>query len=186
MSDVEVLYQATPNPESMKFTITKTICDEVVSFSEPLEATRSPLASKIFGFPWASAVMIGPNFVTVTKQDWVDWGILADPLSHLIKEHIESNEPILLEPTLNSNEDFNEDDSAIVKKIKTILNNEIRPAVALDGGDIMFHKYERNILYVEMHGACNGCPSATMTLKQGVQARMQAALPEIKDVIAIN
>ena len=85
----QVWYEATPNPQSMKFLVDQPIADESVQFDDPVKAERSPLAAKIFGFPWTSAVFVGPNFVTVTKQDWVDWETLAAPLSGLISEHLE-------------------------------------------------------------------------------------------------
>lgn len=186
MSDIQVLYEATPNPDSMKFVVTKQITDETASFTEPALAARSPLASKIFGFPWSAGVMIGPNFVTVTKQDWVDWDILADPLSQLIQEHIENNEAVLLAaPESNFESDISEDDSEIVKQIKTILNREVRPMVALDGGDITFSEFKDGVVYVNMQGACSGCPSSTMTLKQGVEARLKMKIPEVNEVVSL-
>ncbi|MGZ3723811.1 MAG: NifU N-terminal domain-containing protein, partial [Bdellovibrionales bacterium] len=98
MAEYSVFYEATPNPQSMKFMVTANISTESINFSSAAEAGRSPLAKKIFGFPWAAGVFIGPNFVTVTKQEWVDWEILAEPLSGLIKEHLERGEPVLLNP----------------------------------------------------------------------------------------
>jgi Fe-S cluster biogenesis protein NfuA len=178
----QVFYESTPNPQAMKFVITKKIADETAFFDDPQKALRSPLASKLFGFPWAQAVMIGPNFVTITKQEWVEWNILADPLASLIDEHLERGEEVLLaENTIVEGSD----DSPVVQKIKHILNTEIRPAVAMDGGDIVFHKYENNIVYLYMQGSCAGCPSSTMTLKQGIEVRLKEALPEISEVVAL-
>lgn len=189
MSKVEVYYESTPNPQAMKFVITEMIANETAYFDDPQKAQRSPLATKLFGFPWASAIMVGPNFVTVTKQEWVEWKILADPLSSLIAEHIERKEGVLLNPADvpadRATEGISENDSEVVQKIKRILNTEIRPAVAMDGGDIEFAKYEDNVLYVHMKGSCSGCPSSTMTLKQGIEVRMKEALPEIKEVVAV-
>ena len=183
-TDIQVYYEITPNPHSMKFIVTKQIADESVNFDNPATSGRSPLAQKIFGFPWAEGVFIGPNFVTITKQDWVEWEILAEPLSQLIKEHIEREEPVLNEVT-SDDVDVDENDTPVVKQIKQILNAEIRPAVAMDGGDIRFHKYENNVLHIHMQGACAGCPSSTITLKQGIEARLQQAIPEIKEVVAV-
>lgn len=192
MEKAQVFYEATPNPQAMKFNVTKQIASETVAFDDPQKAIRSPLASKIFGFPWASAVMIGPTFVTITKQDWVEWAILADPLSSLIEEHLERNEDVLFSADTSSpekrdiaNEGVNEDDSDVVKQIKRILNTEIRPAVAMDGGDIAFDRYADNVVYVHMRGSCAGCPSSTMTLKQGIEVRLKEAIPEIIEVVSI-
>lgn len=180
--NVEVFYEATPNPESMKFVVTEPIAANSANFTSAQETAASPLAMKLFGFPWTQEVFIGPNFVTVTKQDWVDWQTLADPLSELIKEHINSGSPILVDAQA-AEEDSN--DSEIVKQIKLVLNREIRPAVAMDGGDIVFHKYENQILHLYMQGSCSGCPSSMITLKQGIEVRMQELFPEIKEVVAI-
>ena len=188
---IEVFYEATPNPQSMKFRITKQISQESVYFDDPLLAQRSPLAAKLFGFPWASGVYIGADFVTITKQDWVEWTVIAEPLSQLIKEHIESNEPVIVESSSKSGQQGSEDgiedsDPEVVKKIKRVLNSEIRPAVAMDGGDIIFDRFEEGTLYLEMLGACSGCPSSMVTLKQGVEARLQEIIPEVKEVVAVN
>lgn len=186
----QVFYEATPNPQAMKFILTKNVAEETVYFDDPQKALRSPLATKLFGFPWASAVMIGPNFVTITKQEWVEWSVLADPLASLIEEHIERGEPVLLPKADVSalgadGNSVSGDDSPVVQKIKHVINTEIRPAVAMDGGDIVFHKYENNVVYLYMQGACSGCPSSTMTLKQGIEARLKEAVPEVVEVVAM-
>lgn len=168
----------------MKFNLSHKVIETPHDFPSAQEAHSSPLASKLFGFPWTSGVFIGPDFVTVTKQDWVDWDVLAEPLAGLIREHLERGEPVYVEmaPVLN---DEDENDSDIVKQIKRVLNAEIRPAVALDGGDIVFGDYKEGILSIHMKGACAGCPSSTATLKQGIEARMQELFPEIKEVVSI-
>lgn len=181
-NSLTVTYESTPNPNSMKFVVGKMIADETISFDDPQKSTRSPLASKLFGFAWVQSVMVGPNFVTVTKQNWVEWPQLADPLSDLIAEHIDRNEGVLLDQTSLVT---NENDSPVVQQIKKILDEEIRPAVAMDGGDIVFDRYEDNKLYLHMVGACSGCPSSTITLKDGIETRLKAALPEIIEVISI-
>lgn len=189
MNDIQVFYEATPNPQSMKFNVTMAFTNESRNFTSPTETKSSPLAAKIFGFPWAAGVFIGPNFVTITKQEWVDWQILADPLADLIKEHLQRGEPVFSETPdvvkVASPNDENETDSPVVKRIKKILNEEIRPAVAMDGGDILFHSYQDGRLYLQMRGSCAGCPSATFTLKEGIETRMREALPEIQEVISI-
>lgn len=183
MSQVDVFYEATPNPESMKFVITETIASSSKNYTAAAETDDCPLASKLFGFPWTSEVFVGPNFITVTKQDWVDWETLAAPLSDLIKEHIVTGQPVMIDKS--EAEVDNSNDSEIVKQIKLVLNREIRPAVAMDGGDIVFHKYEDHILHLYMQGACSGCPSSMITLKQGIEVRLQELFPEIKEVVAV-
>lgn len=186
MSNVQVFYEATPNPQSLKFIVTQTIASESRQFSSQAEAATSPLAAKLFGFPWAAGIFIGPNFVTVTKQEWVDWQVIADPLAGLIQEHIERGEPVLGEAVVQSAEDEEQpDDPPVVREIKKILNLEIRPAVAMDGGDIVFQKYVDGRVYLHMRGACAGCPSSSFTLKEGIETRLREAIPEIQEVVSV-
>jgi NFU1 iron-sulfur cluster scaffold homolog, mitochondrial len=180
-----VIYESTPNPQAMKFVVTdRQIANENVNFADPSSATRSPLAKKLFGFPWAAGVFIGPNFVTVTKQDWVKWEVLADPLAELIDEHVSRGEAVLL-PAVAGNEVDTTDDSPVVRQIKKILELEIRPAVAMDGGDITFAKYEDGRLYLHLQGSCSGCPSSAFTLKEGIETRLRAEIPELTEVVAL-
>jgi Fe-S cluster biogenesis protein NfuA len=178
---IQVQFSPTPNPQSMKFTFSQPIAREVAEFADRNQAQRSPLANKIFGFPWAAAVMVGNDFVTITKQEWVDWEIIAEPLARLLQEHVEIGEAVILD----DHADDTTDDSPVVAEIKRILNEDIRPFVAMDGGDIVFHRYEGGVVYVYMRGACSGCPSSMMTLKEGVENRLKAEIPEIIEVIAL-
>lgn len=182
MSNFKVWAEETPNPQSRKFLINQQISEISLEVPSVEQARHSPLATKLFGFPWLESLFIGNDFITITKQDWVEWNILTEPLCGLIKEHLDSGEAVVLEQTTSETD---ENDSPEVKLIKQILDREIRPQVALDGGDIVFHKYEDNIVYLFMKGACSGCPSATVTLKQGVEARLIQALPEIKEVVSV-
>jgi Fe-S cluster biogenesis protein NfuA len=180
---MNVTFETTPNPATMKFIFPQQISDQSVDFPSVETCERSPLAAKIFGFPWVSAVFLGENFVSITKQDWVDWTVLAKPLSGLLAEHVSSGQPVLLNLVAANNE--NENDSPIVKQIKRLLETEIKPVVALDGGDIAFVSYENQVLSLKMMGACSGCPSSQATLKDGIEVRMKQALPEIKEVISV-
>lgn len=179
---VEVTFEPTPNAQSMKFNVKKQIATDSSEYKSIQDAANSPLARKLFGFPWTEGVYIGPNFITITKQDWVEWKTLAEPLAGLIAEHLESGEPAVISA---AQAEGSAADSAEVKLIKKILNEEIRPEVALHGGDIVFHKYENRIVYVYMQGACSGCASSTYTLRMGVETRLKAALPEIESIEAL-
>jgi Fe-S cluster biogenesis protein NfuA len=179
-----VTFQATPNPSTMKFLLHKKVSDQGFDCPTAGDTERSPLAAKIFGFPWTGSVYIGTDFITVTKQDWVEWELLAHPLSNLIQDHINRDEPIVAE-IVHLAEEYNSGDSEIVRNIKSVLNREIRPVVALDGGDIVFHKFENNTLFIQMKGACSGCPSSQVTLKQGVEVRMKELFKEIHEVLAV-
>ena len=184
---IQVHYESTPNPQSLKYVFSQNVVDEIAQFSNLVEARSSPLANKIFGFPWCAGILIGPNFVTVTKQEWVDWDILADPLAELIKEHLDLNEPILA-PRTHAADDRTAvnsaaDDSPVVARIKQLLRDEIRPAVSMDGGDVHFEKFSEGKLYLSLHGACSGCPSAAMTLKEGIERRVKEWVPEVSEVL---
>jgi Fe-S cluster biogenesis protein NfuA len=180
---MKVTFETTPNPSTMKFNFHQKIADSSEDFPTVETAERSPLAAKVFGFPWTASVFIGEDFVTVTKQDWVEWEVLANPLAGLLGEHIESGLPVMI--NLVAANDESENDSEIVKQIKRILQTVIKPVVALDGGDIVFAKYEDNNLYIHMRGACAGCPSSQATLKDGIEVRFKQLIPEIKEVISI-
>lgn len=183
---IRVNIEPTPNPATMTFRFSAKLLETSTEYLTPAAAEQSPLAIKIFGFPWTSAVFMGPDFVSVTKQDWVDWDVLAEPLSGLIQEHLDRNEPLMYEGQATSagDDDIQETDSEIVKEIKRTLDREIRPVVALDGGDIRFGKFEEGILHLQMKGACSGCPSSQATLKDGIEVRMKEIFPDIKEVVA--
>ena len=186
-TEISVRFEATPNPQSLKFDCAQALTTESVNFTSRAESSRSPLANKIFGFPWCAGVYIGPDFLTVTKQDWVDWDILAEPLAELIKEHLALGEPILYlstTPGISTDVD-NADDLPVVREIKRILREEIKPAVAMDGGDIQFERFENGRLFLSMHGACSGCPSSSYTLKVGIETRFKEILPEVLEVVAV-
>lgn len=190
----KITFEATPNPQSLKFLAAKPIAEGSAEFRSAQEAQlRSPLARKIFGFPWTDAVFVGRDFVTVTKQDWVDWETLAEPLADLIAEHLERGEPVLLAEratasataTASTRAAGSAEATGEVATILDILETEIRPAVALDGGDVEFERFEDGVVYLRMQGACSGCPSSAMTLKQGIEVRLRNAVPAIREVVAV-
>lgn len=185
----QVTYETTPNPHSLKFVVNNQICAEKLEITSRTEALRSPLAAKILGFPWAKTVFLGENFVTVTKEDWLDWDAICDPLSDLIKEHLERGEKVLLpkrERPEKAKSDLKQEDSEEVKKIKEILEKDIQPAVAMDGGFIEFVSYKEGIVYLKLQGACSGCPSSVYTLKQGIENRLRQFVPDIKEVLDVD
>lgn len=192
----KVRFEQTPNPATMKFLFDQKVTDKTQEFKTSQEAEISPLAAKIFGFPWTSGVFLGPDFMAVTKQDWVDWDVLAEPLSGLIQEHLDRGEPVYLdidttvstdgEPArAGSGNDEDPNDPPLIKDIKRAIARDIRPVVALDGGDIVFNKLQDDILYIQMKGACSGCPSSQATLKEGIEVRMRELFPGIKEVVAV-
>ncbi len=192
MSETTITFEATPNPATFKFNLPNLVTEVGFDCPSVSDSDRSPLAAKIFGFPWATSVYIGPRFITVTKQDWIEWSYLVQPIANLIAEHLHRGEEVVLDRTqaeLDLADDDQDDgapsaDSAIIRQIKKLLDREIRPVVALDGGDIEFSHYANNILFVKMRGACAGCPSATATLKNGVEARVRQVIPEVREVVS--
>jgi Fe-S cluster biogenesis protein NfuA len=185
-SEVYVSLEFTPNPNTLKYSVNRQLLDKgAANFTQKSEAEkRSPLATKLFGIPGISGVMIGKNFVTVTKVEEGDWDVVHKSTSTILESHLKSNEPILNADVVM--EDAHKGGGTdIEKKIQEILDNEIRPAVAMDGGDITFEKYENGVVYLYMQGSCAGCPSSTATLKQGIETRLQEAIPEIKEVVSI-
>jgi Fe-S cluster biogenesis protein NfuA len=195
---MEIRYEPTPNPATMKFLFGEAKMGEknklgeskpvrLLEFSSPQEAEVSPLAAKLFGFPWVSKIMLGEDFLALTKQDWVDWDVLCEPLADLIAEHLKLGQPLWLDLSgASDHSEISEDDPEIVKKIKLALDREIRPVVKMDGGDISFVKLEGEVLYIKMKGACSGCPSSTATLKEGIEVRMRELFKEIKEVVSIG
>ena len=182
-----VTYESTPNPQSLKFVVNQSICDEILEIKDLKQAARSPLATKILNFPWAKSVFLGQNFITITKEDWMDWEALSDPVGHLIQEHLEQGEAVLLPEPKSSQKPSEEStqDSPEAKKIREIIEKEVQPAVAMDGGFIRFVSYEDQKVYLSLQGACAGCPSSSLTLKAGIETRLKQVIPEIKEVIAI-
>ncbi|MCY4321800.1 MAG: NifU family protein [Bdellovibrionaceae bacterium] len=180
----KVMYESTPNPHSLKFIVDSKICDEIVEITNRTQAKRSPLALKILGFPWAKSVFLGENFVTVTKEDWLEWDMICDPICELIQDHLNEGEAVLLPKQTEKNSN-NPEDSEDIKKIKEVLETDIQPAVAMDGGYIEFVSYENGIVYLSLQGACSGCPSSTVTLKQGIESRLKQFVPDIKEVLEV-
>lgn len=127
---------------------------------------------------------MGPDFITITKKDWVQWEMLLNPLMELIREHMESGRPVI-KPLEHKVDSQNPEDSPLITQIKAFLDQEVRPFVAMDGGDILFDRFERGVLYIHMRGACSGCPSSTITLKNGIEARIKEKIPEVISVMAV-
>lgn len=184
-----VSFEPTPNPATLKFHLYRTVTDTPFDVPTAADADRSPLASKIFGFPWTAGVYVGADFIAVTKHDWVDWKILAEPLANVIQEHLDLGEEVVSSaPSVASgsaDDDANAGDSPLVRRIKEALNRDVRPIVALDGGDVVFAGFADGVLSLRMKGACAGCPSSSATLKQGIEVRMRELFPEVQEVVSV-
>lgn len=184
MSEILVTLEFTPNPETLKYVTNFTLIPTgAANFPDAASAVKkSAFAEELFKFQDVSAVMIGKNFVTLTVKDQDKLAELNEQIVQTIKAFLSSGKPIV-------NPEFYEKStrslSEIEQKIIQILDQEIRPAVAMDGGDISFEKYEDGFVYLKMQGSCSGCPSSMMTLKMGVETRLRDAIPEIQEVIPV-
>ncbi len=183
---VYVSLEFTPNPNTLKYSVNRYLLKRgAVYITQKAEADkRSPLAAKLLGVEGIAGVMIGRDFVTVTKTEAGDWDVVHKSASSTIESHLANNETILSDP--ESEEGGHKGgNTEIENKIRDILDKEIRPAVAMDGGDITFEKYEAGVVYVFLQGSCSGCPSSTATLKMGIETRLREAIPEITEVVAV-
>ena len=182
---IEIAAQSTPNPETLKFIANLIILEAgTADFTDKASAEGSPLAEALFALENVEAVFVGTNFVTVTKSAGTSWDTLAEPLINTLREALAKGGKFV-ETTAQSSSQGNEAGSDIEQKIKEILDREIRPAVAMDGGDITFHSYADGIVTLNLRGACSSCPASSMTLKMGVEARLKEVIPEIKEVVQI-
>jgi Fe-S cluster biogenesis protein NfuA len=184
--EVYVSLEFTPNPNTLKYSVNRALLQRgAVSFVKKADAeAKSPLASRLFDIPGICGVMIGKDFVTVTKTEEGDWDVVHKNTSQTIEDHLRRNETVVLEDLL-ATDGHKGGDSEIEKKIREILDSEIRPAVAMDGGDITFDRFEAGIVYLYMQGSCAGCPSSTATLKMGIETRLKEAVPEVSEVVAV-
>ena len=185
-SPVHVSLEFTPNPNTLKYSVNRTLLDSgAMSFLKPADATgKSPLAAKLFEVPGICGVMVGKDFVTVTKTEEGDWDVVHKRTSESLEQHLGAGLPVF-EPGAIEALRQKGGDTEVERKIRDILDKDIRPAVAMDGGDIAFERYEDGVVYLFMQGSCAGCPSATATLKMGIETRLKEAIPEIVEVVAV-
>jgi len=176
----------TPNPNTLKYQVNQELLSHgsLNVRSEKEAKLKSPLAFELFQIKGMSGVMLGRDFITITKSEESDWDAIHREVSEVITEHLANKKLIIYPEALNYLE-HQGGDSEVEQKIKSILDHEIRPAVAMDGGDITFEKYENGIVYLYLQGACSGCPSSAATLKMGIEARLKEIIPEIQEVVAI-
>ena len=183
--------EATPNPATLKFLPGRVVLqDQTFEARDAGAAARSPLASALFAVPGVSGVYFGHDFISVTKaEDGSEWPQVKPAVLGAIMEHFQSGAPVLSEAAAAHDEAgdefYDEGDHDTVVTIKDLLETRVRPAVAGDGGDITFRGYKDGIVYLEMKGACSGCPSSTATLRHGVQNLFRHFLPEVREVQAV-
>jgi Fe-S cluster biogenesis protein NfuA len=178
--------EQTPNPATLKFLPGCTVMESgTANFPERDAAGRSPLAERLFQLPEVAGVFLGTDFVTVTKDGDSDWYQLKPAVLAAIMEHFTAGRPVITGEAPVTAADAAEDDTEIVSQIKELLETRVRPAVAMDGGDITFEDFEDGIVYLHMQGSCSGCPSSTATLKAGIENMLRHYIPEVVEVRAI-
>ena len=174
--------EITPNPNSLKFLPGKSVSNHGSFEVNKKEETNNELLRNLLSINGVEGIFLGKDFISINKYDDVSWDEIKHIVISLINDFYLSGKESVIEKSLNENiKDFKEIEIKIIK----ILDEKIRPAVAKDGGDIKFKEFKDGIVKVQLQGSCSGCPSSTMTLKQGVQNLLRHYLPEVKEVISI-
>ena len=190
---VEVYAEVTPNPSVLKFVANKKLVDTDFEFKNIEEAQNSLLAIELYNFPFVKEIFISENYVSITKFDIVEWSDITVEIRSFIKQFIADGKTIAVqtekETTQQTSPNITGDLDDISKQIISILDEYIKPAVAADGGNILFQSYEEDtqIVNVILQGACSGCPSSTITLKNGIENMLKELIPgKIEGVVAVN
>ncbi len=184
---IHIYLESNPNPNSLKFVVNDMLVPDGMSFDFPTveSAKEAPLAQELFSYPFVNRVFYMSNFITVTKNEDIQWIEVQDTIKQHIKNFLEAGKYIL--DSSSSVPEEKAEDSETVKKIKTILDEYIKPAVEQDGGAITFHSFKEGVVTVTLQGSCSGCPSSTITLKAGIENLFKRMMPdEIQAVEALG
>jgi len=186
---ISIYTEMTPNPETMKFVANKLLYPgKSIDFPDVEKAKPSPLAIELFGFPFIKSVFIASNFVTLTKITDTDWNDVIPSIRQFLKEYLEEGKPVIIEEEIviekSDGNAIGADDNDVVKRIKELLENYVKPAVEMDGGAIQFRSYQEGVVNLMLQGSCSGCPSSMITLKAGIEGMMKRMIPEVKEVVA--
>jgi len=186
---ISIYTEMTPNPETMKFVANKLLYPgKSIDFPDVGTAGPSPLAIEIFAFPFIKSVFIASNFVTLTKTADTDWNDVIPAIRQFLKEYLEEGKPVINEEDVvvvkSEGNTIDADDDDVVKRIKELLENYVKPAVEMDGGAIQFKSYNEGVVNLMLQGSCSGCPSSMITLKAGIEGMMKRMIPEVKEVVA--
>jgi len=184
--------EATPNPATLKFLPGRTVMDSGTrDFATPEEAEASPLAEAMFGLGDVTGVFFGRDFVSVTAAPGVEWAGLKPDVLAILLDHFSAQMPLFKPASAGfavpAEDAFADDpaDADIVAQIRELIDTRVRPAVANDGGDIVYRGFDKGKVYLKMHGACSGCPSSSATLKNGIEQLLKYYVPEVTEVRAI-
>jgi Fe-S cluster biogenesis protein NfuA len=180
--------EETPNPATLKFMPgLAVLATGSRDYRDGAAAAASPLAKRLFGIGEITGVFLGYDFISVTKSAARDWAQLKPAVLGAIMDHFTSGLPVVDDAAaVVATPGATGTDSALVTQIKELLDHKIRPAVAQDGGDIVFERFEDGIVYLQLHGACSGCPSSSATLKAGVENMLKHYVPEVREVRQAN
>jgi NFU1 iron-sulfur cluster scaffold homolog, mitochondrial len=179
--------EGTPNPATLKFLPGRDVMGAgTADFAAAETAGRSPLAGALFALSGVARVFLGGDFVTVTKADDTDWQSLKPQVLGAIMEHFVAGRPVIEGEHSAADEDVLPEDAEIVTQIKDLLDTRVRPAVAGDGGDIVFRGYRDGVVKLHMQGACSGCPSSSATLKHGIENMLRHYVPEVRRVEQVD
>lgn len=185
---VNVYTEANPNPQSLKFVVNFMLVADGESYEfTPQNVEGSPLAAALFQtFPFVEKVFIAANFITLTRNESTEWEEVVRQIKQFVQQYLEEEKPVLAQTASVSSNAIRAGDSPIVQKIKSILDEYVRPAVEQDGGAITFHSFDEasGQVRVLLQGACSGCPSSTITLKAGIENLLKRMVPEVKEVVA--
>lgn len=174
--------EQTPNPATLKFLPGRAVMGQGTADFPAPRPGASPLADRLFAVDGVAGVFFGSDFITVTKTDGRDWQVMKPMVLGAIMEHFTSGAAVMAEAAVADADAAGEGDSDIVAQIKDLLDTRVRPAVAQDGGDIVFRRYEEGVVYLHMQGSCSGCPSSTATLKIGIENMLKHYIPEVREV----
>ena len=183
--------ESTPNPATLKFLPGREVMGEgaVADFPDTAAAARSPLAAALFAIPSVARVFFGADFISVTKSDGDDWQHMKPAILGAIMEHFTQGKPLIEGSVAEGDEEtaYTGEEAEIVDQIKELIETRVRPAVANDGGDIIFKGYDgaTGIVSLHMRGSCAGCPSSTITLKNGIENMLRHYVPEVNAVEAV-
>ena len=182
---VNIQLEWTPNPSTLKYVVDRRLVSSgaVNITSKQAAEEKSPLALKLMNITGVTAVMVGSNFITVTKGDEGEWDELNDAVMATLDTHLTSGEPVVTGDWRPAAPAAGGD--GVAQRIRDILDAEIRPAVAQDGGDVTLDRFDGGVAYLHMQGSCSGCPSSTMTLKMGIESRLRELVPEVQEVVAV-
>lgn len=190
-----ITIESTPNPNAIKFVTSRPVMGEgapkFFKKETDYDNDQSPVAYSLFRVHGVDDVFLGSNFITVGKDPSVEWPLLKQPILEIIEDYDNTGDPFLIDDEAkwsveNENIDLDAGDkSDVEKQIIQLLDQRVRPAVAQDGGDIIFHSFKDGVVYLEMFGACSGCPSSTATLKMGIENMLRHYIPEVNRVEAV-